>query len=141
METPRRWKNSQGLEEGRKTRTRRMRGRRPPRWQTLTQQLSWTARCAPLADRYLPQKTSTPTRPCTSGRARSSPPCSRLAVLSASLSLCLCHCYWCWWGKFAIAPRSPVVALQQPVTTSQRRMGLTSHIEGELKTVSSVFTF
>lgn len=97
------------VEEERKTRTRRTPGRCRP--QRLTLQLSWTARCVPLVDRYLPPKTLTPTRPCTSGRMRSSLPCNQLAVSSASpLFFFLCSVRH-FGGQFSVAP----AALQQPV--------------------------
>lgn len=83
METARRWRSSQAMEEERKTRTRRTPGRRPP--QQLVRQLSWTARCAPLVDKFWPQKTSSPTRPCTLETVRNSRPCSQSAASSASL--------------------------------------------------------
>lgn len=108
-ETVRHWRSSLGLEEERKIKTRRMPGRRL--LQRLTWQLSWTAGCAPLADRCWPPKTSTPTRPCTSRRARSSPLCSRLAASSASPPFSaflwsVCHCeansvLWFWHSHAA----------------------------------------
>lgn len=93
-ETARQWRRSRALQEERRTRTRKTPGRCQP--QRPTWRRTWTARCAPLVDRYWPPKTSTPTRPCTSETVRSSLPCSQSAVSSASLSALLffpvCRC-------------------------------------------------
>ena len=80
----------QGLEKQSEEAVRRTRAsatsgrRRRPPTATRPRWLSWTARYAPPADRCWRPRTSTPTRPCTWARTRTSPRCSPSAASSAS---------------------------------------------------------
>lgn len=134
METARLRRSSQVPEEEGKIRTRRMPGRHP--LQLPTQRLSWTVRCAPLADRYWPPKTSTLTRLCTSGTARNSLPCSQSVASSASPQP-ISHfssALFAIVGPSGISPAAASVGKQQPVscsTMSQRSFRLVSRNEGK----------